>query len=119
MRAWMFVALVCGACKASGDDGSADAAPMGHPTYESQYCSRDLTESPLYTCSPQYERLVCISTYEAAVDGGATAPVFVCRFSCMPDPCTGSDVCCPGTGINGQTIHACVPANACASMRAP
>jgi hypothetical protein len=114
MRAWLFVALVCGACKASGNGGVQDAGPMGIPTYEGQYCSRSLSEMPLYTCSPMYERLACISTYEAATaDGGAPAPVFVCRFSCMPDACTGSDVCCAGTGINGQTIHACVPPNAC------
>jgi hypothetical protein len=115
MRAWLFVALVCGACKASGDDGAPDAAgPMGVPTYEGQYCSRDLSETPLYTCSPDFPRLVCLSTYQAAAaDGGAIAPVFVCRFSCMPDSCTGSDVCCAGTGISGQTVHACVPPNAC------
>lgn len=125
MRAWMFVALAACACKASGDDGSADAAtgPMGHATYESQYCSRSLTETPLYTCTPEHP-LVCITTYEAAVpaDGGAgmIAPVFVCRFACTPDMgCTGRDVCCPGTGINGQMLHGCVPPNACPAMRAP
>jgi hypothetical protein len=117
MRALLLVALLCGACKASGDDADAAAGPMGFPTYESQYCSRNLSETPLFTCAPEHPRLVCISTYEAAADGGASAPVFVCRFSCMPDECTGADVCCAGTGINGQTIHACVPANACVSGR--
>ena len=116
MRAWLFVALAVGACEASGDGGSRDAGPMGFPTYESQYCSRDPSESPLYTCAPEHP-LVCISTYEAAADGGATAPVFVCRFACMPAACTAPDVCCAGTGINGQTLHACVPPNACPSMR--
>jgi hypothetical protein len=119
MRAWMFVALAACACKASGSDDNADAAsgPMGFPTYESQYCSASLSEMPLYTCSAEFTSLTCLSTYQQTVmtDGGAMMrPVFVCRFTCTPDMgCTGSDVCCAGTGMNGQTIHGCVPKNAC------
>ena len=124
MRAWMFVALAACACKASGNDDNSDAAsgPMGYPTYESQYCSASLSEMPLYTCSPDFP-LTCISTYQQTVtpDGGGGAvmrPVFVCRLTCTPDTgCTGGDVCCAGTGMNGQTVHGCVPKNAC--MPAP
>jgi hypothetical protein len=124
MRAWLFVALVACACKAGGDGADAGpSGPMGYPTFEGQYCSRSLSEMPLYTCSqdPNFS-LICLTTYQATVtpDGGTpmTDDVFVCRFSCTPEMgCTGNDVCCPGRGINGQTVHGCVPTNACAAPR--
>ena len=74
MRAWMFVALAACACKASGDDGlRRGVGAHGLPTYESQYCSRSLTETPLYTCAPEHP-LVCISTYEARCRRTAAPP---------------------------------------------
>ena len=126
MRAWMFAALAicaCNACKSSKNNGALDAAsgPMGYPTYESQYCSRSYSETPLYTCSPDFP-LVCLTTYQSLVqgDGGPPVPttVYVCRLTCTPEMgCAGTDVCCPGMGINGQTVHGCTPANACDSMK--
>jgi hypothetical protein len=108
---------------AASVDAALDAAREKSviTAYEGQACSSDPAEEPQLRCSRDFA-LTCLSTYSIPVAGSSeTRPVFVCRFPCAlagaacPQPSQPSDICCPGTLVDGSQGKGCVPARFCSA----
>jgi hypothetical protein len=119
-----------GSRSAVGGGAPVDASGDRHSViteYESQGCSSDRADEPLFVCSIG-DDLACISTYGVQVtnpaerqrwDGGVRS-VYVCRLLCQPSgpACLQiGDVCCPGVLAGGGMENACVPRTMCEAVR--